>query len=477
MLTKKNKDITILIIGKILQVIIALASIRILTEVLSEQEVGNYYLLLTVLAFFNFSFLNPLGQYYGRYLIKWKDGKNLFNATRVLLVLRTSGILLALFVSYGVYQVFEYDRYYTLNEFLLFIFISLTAGIHGVLLSAINVLGSRIKFVTYTILSLFFGLLLSLIIIHFIGKTSMNWLYGVAVSQLFFSIGIYKSVIKGNKFSVQKIKSVLNKNYIKKITIFLTPIVITLFLQWGQNISYRFIIEIKYSLEVLAFIGVGLAISSSIFATVESLASQFYNPIYLKNITYANKEGRENAWNELVDCMMPIYIFVAIFIIALSPYLVNFLVAQKFHEAYIYTMYGAIIEFFRVMTNLVYKVSQSEVKTKTTVVPYAVGFFSTVVFLYMFDFSDKFWAIPLVLIVTNIIVFILLFQNMNKLLNLKIQITNIVKSFVLVSPLFLALLFNSDKVILQNFLVLSISSCYLIFLTYIVTRKRILGGE
>ena len=159
MLTKKNKDITILIIGKILQVIIALASIRILTEVLSEQEVGNYYLLLTVLAFFNFSFLNPLGQYYGRYLIKWKDGKNLFNATRVLLVLRTSGILLALFVSYGVYQVFEYDRYYTLNEFLLFIFISLTAGIHGVLLSAINVLGSRIKFVTYTILSLFFGLL------------------------------------------------------------------------------------------------------------------------------------------------------------------------------------------------------------------------------------------------------------------------------------------------------------------------------
>jgi len=48
-MTKQKKDILILGIGKVLQVVIALASIRILTEVLSEQEVGNYYLLLTLL--------------------------------------------------------------------------------------------------------------------------------------------------------------------------------------------------------------------------------------------------------------------------------------------------------------------------------------------------------------------------------------------------------------------------------------------
>jgi O-antigen/teichoic acid export membrane protein len=63
-LTKSKKDLIILSLGKALQVIIALVSIRILTELLSEQEVGNYYLLLTVLTLFNFAFLNPLGQYY-----------------------------------------------------------------------------------------------------------------------------------------------------------------------------------------------------------------------------------------------------------------------------------------------------------------------------------------------------------------------------------------------------------------------------
>ena len=144
-MTKQKKDILILGIGKVLQVVIALVSIRILTEVLSAQEVGNYYLLLTLLTLLNFAFLNPLGQYFGRHLIHWEQNKNLLNATNVLLFLRFTAIVFSIFIALIVYEIFEYDKYYSLSEFLLFIFISLIAGTHGVLLNAVTLLGFKVK--------------------------------------------------------------------------------------------------------------------------------------------------------------------------------------------------------------------------------------------------------------------------------------------------------------------------------------------
>ena len=103
--------------------------------------------------------------------------------------------------------------------------------------------------------------------------------------------------------------------------------------------------------------------SGIIFSSVESLASQYFSPIYLRQITNTTKKQRTKAWNELANYMLPIYIFLTVFVITMSPYLVYILVAEKFHEVYIYTMFGAMIELFRVSTNIVYKISQSEINT------------------------------------------------------------------------------------------------------------------
>ncbi len=366
-MTKQKKDIITLVIGKVLQVIIALVSIKILTEILSTQEVGNYYLLLTILTLFNFAFLNPLGQYYGRHLIFWEKSENLKNATIVLVGLRVIAITIALIFAYGIFEYFNYSKYYTLFEFLLFIFVALVAGTYLVLLSAVNTLGDRIKFIKYMVYSLAIGLIISLFVMEFIDMSGMAWLYGVAISQLLFSISVFKYLVKDNSFSMIKIKSIFNKDYIRKVSYFIIPVTITLFLQWGQNTSYRFIIEAKYSIEVLAFIAVGFSVSGAIFGAVESLASQYFDPIYIRKITNATKEQRTKAWNNLANFMIPLYILLVVYIISLAPYLVKILVAQKFYDAYIYTIFGALIEFIRVMTNLVYMVSQSEVKTGTTI--------------------------------------------------------------------------------------------------------------
>lgn len=465
----------ILSVGKILQIIIALLSIKILTTLLNEAEVGNYYLLLTLLTLFNFAFLNPLGQYYARHLIQWKDNENLLNATNVLLFLRVSGVLFSLFAAFGVYQIFGYEKYYTLSDFLLFIFISLLAGIHGVFLNAVNSLGDRVKFTIYVVSTLVVGLILSLYIVNFIDKTGMGWLYGLAIAQLAFSIGLYKFIVRNNEFSLHKVKSTFQREYITKIAMFIMPVTITLFLQWGQNQSYRFIIEVKYSLEVLAFISVGLTVSGAIFSALESLATQLYNPVYLRQITYAGKKDRAKAWNDLVSYMMPVYLILTVYVIILAPYLTKLLVASKFYEVYIYAMFGAVVEFFRVSANLVYTVSQSEVKTNTTILPYTLGFIFTIVSLYFFNMEEKLWIVPLFLGLANGVIFVLLFRSMKKLLDIRIEYKSIVKSFIFVSPLFLILFIPNSQSLLQAIVTITLSGIYFLFLVYLIVQKRILG--
>ena len=75
MLKKENKLIPI-IIGKFLQVIIMLVSIRIMTSILDEREVGQNYLLLTILSLLNFVFWGPAGQYFSRKTFFWKENKS-----------------------------------------------------------------------------------------------------------------------------------------------------------------------------------------------------------------------------------------------------------------------------------------------------------------------------------------------------------------------------------------------------------------
>ena len=475
MLSKEKKDVLTLVIGKFLQVIIALISIKVLTEVLSTEEVGNYYLLLSILIFFNFTFLNPLGQYYGRHLISWQKSKNLFNATIVLIGLRILAIVVAMFFAYGVFEYFEYNKYCTLSEFLLFLFISLISGTYLVLLSAVNTLGNRIKFIRYMVATLAIGLLLSLYMVSFIDQSAIAWFYGIAISQLLFSVSIFKDLVKNNHFSMEKIKSKFSREYVKKIFYFIIPITITLFLQWGQNISYRFIVEAKYSIEVLAYIGVGLAVSGAIFSAVESLLTQYYNPIYLREITEASKEERTQSWNKLANYMIPIYILLAMYIIALSPYLTNLLVAQKFQEAYLYTMFGAMIEFFRVITNIIYMVSQSELKTNTTIIAYTIGFTISISALYLFDMSEALWIIPLSLSLSSAIVAVILFINMRKLLKISINIISILKSFIMALPFLTVFFIENDRTLLLTLLLIVSTGIYFLFAMYVILEKQILG--
>lgn len=467
-----TKDLKIIITGRVLQVVIALVSVRLLTTYLSPEEVGNYYIILAFLAFFNLVLLNPPSMYLGRHLLHWQKSKNLFNGLLVFIVWIIIVALLSIPISIFVYYEFGYTSKFELDIFIAYIVLALIIStIHRNVMYGTNTLGYRKEFVVYLIMTLLLGLVCSVSIVYFYYNFALGWVFGVVLSEFLTLYVLFKFFIQDNIIDIKKIKSTLSKERFKKVLLFSLPIGLTTFLMWGQNTAYRFIVDYQYSTEILAYIAVGLGLASAVFSSIESIAMQYFNPIFLKKILNVTKEQRSEAWNDIAKQIVPIYILALFFTITMSEVLINILVDEKFHDAYIYTMFGVGIEFFRVMTNLLNNVSQAEYKTTATIKPYLVGFIVSLGLLSTIDFGTNYFMIPLVLAMAYCAVFVYMYFNMRQLLDIKYDVRWLITIFMAL-PFFLIYLIDiSTLAMFYNVLLISIFGLYFLFTVWLSIKE------
>ncbi len=461
----------IIIGGRILQILIMLVSIRILTTLLSPEEVGNYYLALTILAFFNLVLLNPPGMYFGRHLLHWQRSQNLLNAISVFIVCMIVVAVVSISILAILFDISNYDEKYSFEIFALFIVLAMVISTtHRNVMYGSNTLGYRKEFVIFLIITLVLGLIFSSTLAYFYKASSLSWLFGVIIAESLILYFIFRFFIQGNKLDIQKIKDTITRERVKKILIFAVPIGITTFLMWGQNMSYRFIVDYKYSAEILGYIAVGLGISSAVFSSLEAIAMQYFNPIFLKDILDATKEKRAKAWNKMARLLIPLYILAMVFTIAMAEVLITILVDSKFYDSYIYTMVGASIEFFRVITNLLNNVSQAEHKTTYTIKPYVVGFLVALVILITFDFSENLVMIPLALSFAYLLVCVAMYIQMKRLLDIRLE-ADYLKVFALSVPFGAIYLLPTSSSVVQSLGYLGLFGGYFLLANWVMIRN------
>jgi O-antigen/teichoic acid export membrane protein len=471
-----NKDLLIIILGRVLQIVIMLISIRLLTTFLTPKEVGNYYIVLATLAFFNLVLLNPPGMYFSRHLLHWQKSKNILNALTIFIAWILIVAIISIPISIFIYHLLGYSAKFDLFSFIIYMFLAIFIGtIHRNIMGGSNTLGYRKDFVIFLISTLVLGLIFSIAIVYFFKSSALHWLMGIVLSEFLMIYIIFKFFTQNNKLNYLKIKKTLTKDKIKKVLTFSIPIGITTFLMWGQNTAYRFLIDYQYSAEVLGMIAVGLGVSSAVFRAIESISMQYFSPIFLKKILNASKEQRTEAWNNIAKQIVPIYILASFFTIAMAEVLVNILIDSKFHDSYIYTTFGVSIEFFRVMTNLLNSIAQSEYKTTYTIKPYLVGFIISLGVLSICNFGKNYFMIPIVLGFAYFLVYIYMYINMKKLLDIKYNI-NMIKIIFLSLPFSLIYFIDlKNKDIMFNFIVLSIFGCYFLFTLWVTHKENIKG--
>ncbi|MGJ0298311.1 hypothetical protein NG744_05050 [Aliarcobacter cryaerophilus] len=477
-----NKDFLVITIGKFLQILILLFTIKLSTYYLSPNEMGKFYIIVTFSSLLMLSLFNPIGMYVHRNLNMWKENKIIFNKilffVLIVLVLATLSSLIIYF--YYIYIGINIE--FSAKEFSIIVFIySFFVFFSQFIAYVFNMLHFRLIFTILTISISLFSLFFGYLFIKLFGSNAENWLLGTVVSNMIFMImGFFilknrlNEKFNGFFYSFKKIK----KEKIKSILVFVLPLSVATLFMWLQNSGYRILIEQNIGLEFLGFLGVGLAISGQIASTIESIVMQYFHPIYYKQITNATIQERKKAIEIFINKALPIYFMLAIFLTFLAKYVVEILVDEKYYGVYVFTTFGIWIEFFRMSSNLFGNISQSEMNTKKFMTPYIIGSLVTVFLVYFSSLKvDYEFYLPIALLIGGLFTMIVMYISMKKLIDFKIDFRLIFFSFLVSLPYFSTYLFNFETNLVLNLLVVGSFGLYFLGTIYFIYKKGLSYGN
>lgn len=366
-------------VGRVVTALMALISIRAVTTFLSPEQYGELALLITVQMFCGLFLVNPVGQHINLHTHAWWDDGTLFSRLQsyrnYILWVSLVGGLAALTIG-AQNSVGQWVWVSTA------MFAMVIAGTwNATLIPMLNMLGFRGASVLWSIVTVVVGLLSSIFLVMWL-PSATAWFAGQAIGMALGALGarlVLRQHAIHSRCSQERLP-LLGNNTIRAYCL---PLALATGLMWLQLSGYRFLIEKYWGLAQLGFLAIGLQLAGQIFALAESLAMQFFYPLFYRRVSnYENLIEVESAFSDLLNTLVPVYFVLTGSVIFSAPYLLKVLVAPQFQNAIIFIMLGAGIELCRVLGNLLSNAAQIKRKTKSLALPYAVGSITSLSLIY-----------------------------------------------------------------------------------------------
>ncbi len=471
-----NRQFLVLLSGRLLQSLIAIASIRLMTTLLDKENVGYNYLIISITSYFSLILINPLGVYLNRHIHEWNRDGILRNRFKQL-----SGYFL-LIAAISIPMVIAGSKFAGIGRgisltslaalvaaYVFFSTWSLT------LYTSLNMLEHREAFVLLGVVAQVAGLLFGILFVTMLTHTAVGWLLGILAGQTLAGVmawWYYKSRV----FPANSNPAAPSALFKKDLVWFCVPIAITTVFMWTQNHSYRLIIESSLGAEFLASLAVGLGVASSLAGVIESLVTQYFYPGYYAATTSRDTEVRISAWNGFFKNAISIFIPGMAFSLVSAKYIMFFLVAKQFHNTFHVLMFGLAIEFFRMISNVAHVVSYSEKNTKMTIAPYVLGAMSLLAILgaILKDFvhGDKATLILMALWFSGIVTCVTMFVSMRRILKVYIDFKFLFRTLAYCLPLAAGFYFSRFELGIPSMMALcAVLGLYSLFVIWILQKK------
>ncbi len=481
-MSEAKRDFFIIVIGKILQIVFMLAIIKISTKLLGPKDMGSMYMLMAFSAFFMLTFLNPIGQYIQRHLNEWKESEALANniVYHMIYVMLVSLLAVCFMVIYIAFMGMPVDFSRTNFLILFFLYLSFTY-LNLFIVFLLNLLYYRTVFILLTLFTAMGILLFGYLFVDLFGKNAENWLYGLITSNIIFTVIAY--IYFQNRmglpvFSLKNSLMSINRKSMAPILTFVIPLALASIFMWLQHSGYRIIIESNNGLSFLGFFAIGLVVATQIATVFESIALQYLYPIYYQEITNTTLENRTIAINNFINKALPIYFLLALFLTFLAKYVVEILVDEQYYEAYIFTVFGIWVEFFKLASNLFGNIAQSEMNTKKFLVPYIFGSLVTIVVVYLASMHSNYQLyLPMALVLGSFSTMLLMYFSMQKLLKFTIDYKLLLLATLMSIPFISAWYINIESSFLMNFLIVLVYGLYFLGVIYFIYIKGLKEGE
>lgn len=376
-----------LLIGRAAQFLISLLGVRLITTLLTPDDVGMVALWVAMIAGFAMLFLNPVGMYINRNLNSWVEfGSLKKNMVLFLFYICALGLIsMCLVVAFG--SVINFDFRTTLPWLCLFIFVSLTFGtINQVLTSFFSLLHKDYQFLLLTLGAVSSGLLIATMFTVFAREQlSELWFLGTLLGQALFAlIGtrlFLVSIVKNEKISFDDFRQ-LSLTQAKKLMEFCLPIAVASTLSWVQFQGYRFYVADVIGLNEFGLFVAGYGLASSITFAFDQVLTSWFQPSLYRMANSDSEHAIRKAWGAYSQLMLSASILGLATLILFSDTLGLIVFGYAFSGSITYLKLGAVAEFFRAVISIFGLLPQLQMKTKNLIYPGLLGVSTTMVLLF-----------------------------------------------------------------------------------------------
>ncbi len=369
-----KNDLFFLFVGRFVNVLVALVSLRVATTWLSLGEYGIWSLLVTFQTLCGLLFINPIGQYINRHTHEWHEQGVLLNKLR-----RYQGYVVVVAVAgltcYAIWQknTTQWDAVLTGG---LSVAAMVVAGTwNATTIPMLNMLGERKAAAGLGVFSVGLGLAVSWVGVY-IRPEGAVWLAGQAVGLGIGAMLAWHCLAQrslehlGEDRSTQRLELISNE----EIRIYCMPLAATTGLMWFQLSGYRLWVDKTFGLPDLAMLAVGVGLTNQVFALVETLAMQYVFPHFYQAISQRRPEYSEtSALSDMLELIVPVYLLLAMVVLLAAPTLLMLFTNSQYHSGYKFVMIGVGMELFRVISNLLGQAAQVTKRTSSTLPPYVIG--------------------------------------------------------------------------------------------------------
>ena len=374
-----------IILGRALQVLLALIMMRVATTLLSPAEFGKIALVLTTVSFFALFLVNPIGMFINRRLHSWcTEGVfryYLMRYLRYLLVINMISAVLLILLD----LVFGLNLGLPIGWLILLVCGSLFFNtINQTSIPSLNMLGNSKKFILLSTASLASSLVFASLFVTFLAPEAQYWLLGLLIGQTLFAIiGTQLLFVQLHEKYPLCLSPKISGRHLKKLFNFAWPVSIAAGLSWMHLQGYRYVIDAGLGLSDLGLFVAGYGISAGLIAASESVLMTYFQPRLYRDVSDADASQQAKAWQQYAAVIIPSIILTAGLSIVLAPELAQILLGKDFQSSATFIIWGAFAELCRVLIGVYSLNAHIHMRTDWLIVPNLIGAVLSIVLIQL----------------------------------------------------------------------------------------------
>ncbi len=402
------QDLLILGLGRGLQVLAGLVTIKTATTLLTPGEVGSMNQLMSLATLGTSALLIPVSAYISRGCLEWMDAGTLSHKLKAYFLVVMIGTLvlgagawaiqswLVLVAGIGAVWVGGLVAVYTAG------FSLHTMGTLG-----LNLIGHRLLYVLFANSAVWGGLLFALWYATVKASPEM-WLLGIFCGFLLSSLSyvLLDRYAKANvPAHVSDQGSMLPFDRWTLFT-FVWPQAIIYTLYWIQSQSYRFVLTSVADISTVGLFAAGYMICSVPMQTFETLFNEFYSPTLFRALKGHDAEGMTQAWNAYAAAYIPAVMLFGAFLAGNAAFMVKLLLGEQFQAVTSILLWPALTETFRAISSVLYQLGLVKLDMSVNVLPVVVGALIAPTFVYLLAPYEPLLGTALALLAAGVAVLI-----------------------------------------------------------------------